>query len=63
METQDFADFMLQYCVESSCASALIEGDEHCSGCSRLLQLYQFSDNIVIEVDGRHVLKLGDFKL
>ena len=44
--------------VESSCASSLLEGEEHCSGCSRLLQLYNFNDNIVIEVDGGRVLKL-----
>ena len=44
--------------VESSCESSLLKGEEHCSGCSRLLQLYQFNDNIVITFSGRHVLKL-----
>ena len=50
----------LNGCVESSCESSLLEGEEHCSGCSRLLQLYQFNDNIIIKmkvIDG-HVPKL-----
>ena len=41
----------LKDCVESSCTSSLLEGEEHCSGCSRLLQLYQFNDNIIIEME------------
>ena len=40
----------LSGCVESSCESSLLEGEEHCSGCSRLLQLYQFNDNIIIKM-------------
>ena len=48
----------LWYCVEFSCASSLLKGEEHCSGCSRLLQLYQFNDNIIIEVVGGSVPKL-----
>ena len=48
----------LEDCVESSCESSLLKGEEHCSGCSRLLQLYQFNDNIIIKVSGGHVPKL-----
>ena len=47
----------LQDCVESSCESYLLEGEEHCSGCSRLLQIYQ-SINIIMEVNGGRVPKL-----
>ena len=49
---------LLQRCVQSeSCESSLLEGEEHCSGCSHLLQSYQFNDNIIIEFSGGHVLK------
>ena len=49
----------LSGCVESSCESSLLEGEEHCSGCSRLLQLYQFNDILIkMKVIGGCVPKL-----
>ena len=44
------------------CESALLEGEEHYLGYDHLLQLYQFNDNIIIEVGRNLIPKLLSLK-
>ena len=52
----------LQGSLENSHALSLMKGEEHCPGCERLLQLYQFNDNILIrcigDIEWSHIPKL-----